>query len=225
MNIIFLGAPGSGKGTQGEKLAKHFDYQLLTTSTLLRQSSQLGDVLGAQIKADMAAGKLVSDALVWQVLARALAQSRDAGQSVCLDGYPRSLPQLAFLREDAHRYDYLFYFEVSDAVVTERICGRRVHLPSGRVYHETYAPPKVPGHDDVTGEPLVHRPDDSLAVVTQRLETYREKTLPILDAVHADIRSGQGAIKSVVTLNADQPIDVVTAELVALLGLNDTLIS
>lgn len=218
MKIIFLGAPGSGKGTQGERLANQFGYQQLTASSLLRQTLRSGDDLAEQIQTDMDAGRLVSDVLVWQVLFKEILRCERASQDVVLDGFPRSLAQLDFVNSASQQYDYLFYFNVSDRVVAQRICGRRVHLASGRVYHETYAPPKVPGHDDVTGEPLVHRPDDRIDVVTKRLATYHEKTFPVLDVVRENIRQGRGAIQSLITLDADQSIEAVGDELASILG-------
>ena len=219
MNILFLGAPGSGKGTQGERLATQHAFTLLTASQLLRDTLQSGNALSAQIQADMDAGKLVSDDMVWQVMSVSLRDCQAQQQSCILDGYPRSLGQLAFLQQSDYRYDYLVHFTVSDAVVTQRICGRRVHLPSGRVYHVDFAPPKTPGLDDITGEPLVHRADDQLEVVQARLATYKEKTLPILEAVQTAIDAGQSQIQSMITIDADQPIDVVTHVLQQQLGL------
>ena len=217
MRVLFLGAPGSGKGTQAEKLHKALGFTILTTSNLLRAQLADGSVLGAQIQAKMEAGSLVPDALVWQVVKQASQQCINQQKKYILDGYPRSMVQLDYIQSSTVIYDYLVYFEVSDAVVIERICGRRVHPSSGRVYHVQHAPENIAGQDDITGEPLVHRKDDQLAVVRRRLVTYREKTLPVVQAVQADIAAGRGRINKILTINADQPITVVTKALQAVL--------
>ena len=218
MRIIFLGAPGSGKGTQGEKLHKELNYQVLTTSNILRAHLQSDGPLGKKIQEDMQAGKLVSDDLVWQVMSAAIVENEKSGKGLVLDGYPRSLAQLDFLNQGSFEYNYMVYFKVDESIVVDRVCGRRVHMSSGRVYHIKYAPPKVEGKDDVTGEPLVHRKDDQEDVVKTRLLTYQEKTMPILDRVQQDIDQQRGKVMALVTIDASQEIHVITEQIKRLIG-------
>ncbi|MEC8882372.1 MAG: nucleoside monophosphate kinase [Pseudomonadota bacterium] len=213
MKIIFLGAPGSGKGTQSEKLNKDFGYQVITASNLLREYAQSGSEIGKQIKEIMGSGNLVDAKLVWQVMSAKIDELSQSGESIILDGYPRSIEQLNFLNADQYDYDHLVYFEISTDVLVDRVGGRRVHMPSGRVYHVDYAPPKVADRDDVTGELLVHRKDDQPEVVKKRMQTYKESTLPIIDVVQTQIAKGQGRVKKVSVINADQAIDKVTIDI------------
>lgn len=212
MKLLLIGAPGSGKGTQAERLMQNHGYQVLTVSTLLRQQLDKQGKLGETIRQTMDAGLLVSDNIVWQVITDGIS-AQDSKQGIVLDGYPRSLSQLEQLTNSTETFDAMFYFQVTEDVVVARISGRRVHLPSGRVYHVDFAPPKVAGLDDVTGEPLVHRDDDKPDVVRKRMLTFTEKTQPIVDQVKADIAAGRGVIKRLITLNADQSIDNVTKDI------------
>ncbi len=221
MKIIFLGAPGSGKGTQSEKLNKDFGYQVITASNLLREYAQSGTEIGKQIKEIMEAGNLVDAALVWRVMSAKIDELSQSGEGIILDGYPRSIEQLNFLNAGQYDYDHLVYFEISTDILVNRVGGRRVHMPSGRVYHVEYAPPKVAGRDDVTGELLVHRKDDQPEVVKKRMQTYKESTLPIIDVVRAQIAKGQGRVKRVSVINADQAIDKVTIDIERLLQVAD----
>jgi len=214
MKIILLGAPGSGKGTQGQKLSELRGFHVITASSLLREASKGSDALGQKIRSLMDAGKLVTDEVVWELTAQEVDRVLPENNQILLDGFPRSMEQLAMLNTGKHDYDHLVYLNIDPEVVIERICGRRVHLPSGRVYHINYAPPKVAGKDDVTGEDLVHRPDDQREVVEQRLITYAEKTLPIVSKVRQQISQGEGRIKNVIVVDANQPIPSVTESLI-----------
>ena len=217
MKIIFLGAPGSGKGTQSEKLNKDCGYQVITTSNLLREYAQSDTGVGRQIKEIMEAGNLVNAELVWRVMSAKIDELSHSGEGIILDGYPRSIEQLNFLNAGQYDYDHLVYFEISTNILVDRVGGRRVHMPSGRVYHVEYAPPRVEGKDDITGESLVHRKDDQPEVVKKRMQTYKESTLPIIDVVQGQIAKGQGRVKRVSVINADQSIDKVTIDIERLL--------
>ena len=208
-----MGAPGSGKGTQSENLRKKRGFEVITASSLLREYAASETDEGKQIKALMAQGNLVSASLVWQVMTQRIEQLSQKGSDIILDGYPRSIEQLNFLNDGGYDYDHLVYFQISTEVVVDRVGGRRVHEPSGRVYHVKYAPPKIAGKDDITGEDLMHRKDDQPEVVKRRMQTYKEVTLPIIDIVKDKIAKGQGRIKKISVINADQSIDKVTTDL------------
>ena len=177
--------------------------------------------IGKQIKEIMEAGNLVDAALVWRVMSAKIDELSQSGEGIILDGYPRSIEQLNFLNAGQYDYDHLVYFEISIDILVDRVGGRRVHMPSGRVYHVEYAPPKVADRDDVTGELLVHRKDDQPEVVKKRMQTYKESTLPIIDVVQAQIAKGQGRVKRVSVINADQAIDKVTVDIERLFQVTD----
>jgi adenylate kinase len=218
MKIILLGAPGSGKGTQAQKLHELLNYEVITASSVLRAYQKSGCELGKRIRSDMDAGILVSDDIVWQVIKKDISEQSAKHQKILIDGFPRSLNQLDMLNQGDHDYDGLIYLNVHMDVVVDRVCGRRVHMPSGRVYHVNYAPPKVADRDDITGEPLVHRADDTEAVVKKRLVTYHDKTLPIVHAVKQQIAAGKGRIKQLIDIDANQSIADVTKALIQALA-------
>jgi adenylate kinase len=182
VEIVLLGAPGSGKGTQGDRLAARLGSPRVSTGDLLREAVRAGAPLGIEAKRYMEAGELVPDALVEQLLQGRL-RKEDARGGFLLDGYPRNLDQAgsleAFLDRESRRLDHVVYLEVQEKEVLRRLTARRV-CPCGAVYHLENAPPKRAGVCDACGAPLVHRTDDREDVIRQRLRVYREQTEPLL---------------------------------------------
>lgn len=177
---MLLGAPGAGKGTQAELLAKKFSIAHISTGDMLRNAVASGTELGKKAKEIMAKGALVPDEIMINLVKERL-NSRDCEAGFLLDGFPRTIAQAEALEDAAIHLDYIIELTVPDEEIVKRITGRRVHPQSGRVYHIDYQPPKVPNQDDVTGEPLVQRPDDSEEIVRKRLEVYREQTEPLIN--------------------------------------------
>ena len=179
MILIFLGPPGAGKGTQAKILEDRFGYRQVSTGDMLRRHRAEKTALGLEAQGYMDSGRLVPDDLVIRMVEAELANA----ENVIVDGFPRTIPQ-------AEAFDALLVrkgltsvaviFDVDHAVLIERITGRWSNPRTGRVYHEKFAPPRVPGIDDEDGGPLVQRPDDSAAVVTKRLAEYDEKTAPLI---------------------------------------------
>ena len=183
MRAILLGPPGAGKGTQAEFLCRLFQIPQVSTGNMLRAEREAGTPIGQQVQTILAAGKLVDDALILQLVKKKL-NEKVCSQGFLLDGFPRTVQQArdleALLAESGIALDKVIYFDVPDEIIVARITGRRMHPASGRTYHVDYHPPKVPDKDDVTGEPLVQREDDKESVVRQRLAVFHAETAPLV---------------------------------------------
>ncbi|MCY4095177.1 MAG: nucleoside monophosphate kinase, partial [Gammaproteobacteria bacterium] len=157
MNVILLGPPGSGKGTQAQFIVDEFGIPQISTGDMLRSAVSTGTELGIAAKKVMDAGDLVSDDIILGLVAERLQES-DCIRGALFDGFPRTLPQAKGMTEIGVAVDAVVELVVSDDIVVERISGRRVHQPSGRVYHLTFNPPRIPEKDDETGDELIQRP-------------------------------------------------------------------
>lgn len=180
MRIILLGPPGAGKGTQAAYLTEAFGIPQISTGDMLRAQVKAGTPLGKKAEEVMAAGQLVSDDLIIGMLKERIAED-DCRNGYLLDGVPRTIPQAESLRDEGVNIDYVVEISVQDEEIVERLSGRRIHEPSGRVYHVKHMPPKEPGKDDETGEPLVQREDDKEETVRKRLQVYRDETEPLVN--------------------------------------------
>jgi adenylate kinase len=175
MRLILLGAPGAGKGTQATFIKERFNIPQISTGDMLRAAVKAGTPLGIAAKKVMDAGGLVSDDIIIGLVKDRLTQS-DCANGYLFDGFPRTIPQADALKEAGVLLDYVLEIDVPDAAIIERMSGRRVHPGSGRSYHVAFNPPKVAGHDDITGEALIQRDDDKEATVMKRLSVYHEQT-------------------------------------------------
>ena len=180
MRVILLGAPGAGKGTQAGFITKKFGIPQISTGDMLRAAVKAGTELGLQAKSVMDAGGLVSDDLIINLVKERIAQP-DCANGFLFDGFPRTIPQAEAMKEAGVSIDNVVEIAVDDEEIVQRIAGRRVHEASGRVYHVVYNPPKVEGKDDVTGEELVQRMDDTEETVRHRLSVYHSQTKPLVD--------------------------------------------
>ncbi|MDQ2077169.1 adenylate kinase [Marinimicrobium sp. ABcell2] len=180
MRIILLGAPGAGKGTQAKLIMEEFGIPQISTGDMLRAAVKAGTPLGLKAKDVMASGGLVSDDLIIALVKERI-QAPDCEHGFLFDGFPRTIPQAEALRESGIKIDYVVEIDVGDEEIVERLSGRRVHEGSGRVYHVAHQPPREPGKDDVTGEPLVQREDDKEETVRKRLAVYHEQTKPLVN--------------------------------------------
>jgi adenylate kinase len=180
MRLILLGPPGAGKGTQAAFIREHFHIPQISTGEMLRAAAAAGTPLGLEAKKVMERGNLVSDEIMVGLVKERLNQP-DCRNGCLLDGFPRTIPQAEAMRSHGIDIDYVLEIDVGEEELLLRISGRRVHPESGRNYHVKFNPPKVPGKDDVTGEPLVQRPDDKEETVRNRIEVYKRWTLPLVE--------------------------------------------
>ncbi|MFP4066926.1 MAG: adenylate kinase [Spirochaetota bacterium] len=179
MNLIFLGPPGAGKGTMASRLANERGIPHISTGDIFRENINQGTELGKQVKSILDSGELVPDELTVELVKDRLAKD-DVADGFILDGFPRTIPQAEALEQFA-RIDAVVLFTLPDEEIVRRLTGRRVHKPSGRTYHILFSPPKVPGKDDVTGEDLIQRDDDSEESIRNRLQVYRRQTEPLVE--------------------------------------------
>ncbi len=175
--IILLGPPGSGKGTQGEKLCSEFGYVKLSTGDMLREAVKKGTDLGKKAKEYMDAGALVPNDLIIGLMKEKIAE---ADGKVILDGFPRTIEQADALAEQMD-VDLALNLDVADEELVKRITLRRSCPDCNAVYHLLYNAPKKEGVCDKCGAKLYQRDDDTEATVLNRLRTYREKTMPLVD--------------------------------------------
>jgi adenylate kinase len=177
MNVILLGAPGSGKGTQAQQICRVLAVPQISTGDIIRSAIREQTALGLEFKSYADAGELVPDDLVNRLVDSRLVQC-DCAAGFLLDGFPRTLAQAewldAALDKQGRHIDRVISFEVDDAVILERITGRRTDPATGHAYHLTFDPPPI----EIMHR-LVHRADDTEAVLRRRLEEYSEKTAPI----------------------------------------------
>ena len=214
MNLILLGPPGAGKGTQAKRLEQRHGLVQLATGDMLRRAVASGSPLGEKVKAIMEAGRLVPDDIIIEMIADRIA-APDAAHGFILDGFPRTVPQAealdAMLAEHGKKLDHVILMEVDEATLVDRIAGRFTCQACGASYHERYKRPAVEGVCDVCGSTdLVHRADDRPEAIATRLAAYRNQTAPILPYYRA-----RGILRSV---DGMAEIDEVTREIEAVIA-------
>ncbi len=182
MNVILLGPPGAGKGTQAKKLFVEFGSPQISTGDILRQAARSGTELGKLAAPLMQLGQLVPDDLVVQIVEERLRQP-DCARGFVLDGFPRTLPQAealdAALARSSRKLDAVISLEVPESELVERISGRRSCPNDGSVYHLTQHPPRRAGFCDKCNAPLIQRDDDREDKVRQRFAVYTRETSPL----------------------------------------------
>ncbi|KUR74292.1 adenylate kinase [Novosphingobium sp. FSW06-99] len=189
MNIILLGPPGAGKGTQAQRLVDRYGFKQLSTGDMLRAAVKAGTPVGLQAKAVMEAGQLVSDDIVSALIGDEL-DALAPGQGAIFDGYPRTAPQAealdVILTARGRKLDHVIELDVDEDALVERITGRFTCAQCGKGYNDHFELPKVPGTCDKCGShEFKRRPDDNEATVRTRMAEYRAKTAPILPIYNA----------------------------------------
>jgi adenylate kinase len=184
LNLILLGPPGAGKGTQAERLREDFSLAHIATGDMLRAAVAEGSELGQEAQRYMNAGELVPDEVIIGMIAQRIA-APDARDGFLLDGFPRNVAQADALREKLAELQRqllaALYIEVSDDEVVRRLSGRRVCAKNGHVYHLEFDPPKHEGICDQDGSRLIQRDDDREETIRRRLEVYHQQTAPLID--------------------------------------------
>ena len=213
MNLIMLGAPGAGKGTQAKKIAAKYDIPHISTGDIFRANIKNGTELGNKAKTYMDQGLLVPDELVVDLVVDRVQQD-DCKNGYVLDGFPRTIPQAealdAALAKLGQKVDYAINVEVPDENIVNRMSGRRACVDCGATYHIVYAPTKVENICDKCGGTLILRDDDKPETVTKRLGVYHEQTQPLIDYY-----TTQGVLK---TVDGTRDLNEVFQEIVDILG-------
>ena len=210
MRLILLGAPGAGKGTQAEILSRLLSIPTISTGNILRAAMKNGTPVGVRAKEYVDAGRLVPDEVIIGIIQERLAQPDCAGGYI-LDGVPRTIPQAEAMEEMGIAVDYALSIEIEDAVIIERMSGRRTCKNCSQTFHIVSNPPKKEGVCDFCGGELTVRKDDAPETVKARLETYHRETEPL-----KDFYARRSKLRSV----DNQPsIEATTAEIRKVLGL------
>lgn len=209
MNLILLGAPGAGKGTQAELLVKKLSIPAISTGNMLREAIANGTELGKKAKQFMDEGALVPDELILGIIGDRVAQS-DCAKGFILDGVPRTLAQAEALEAKGIRIDHVVSIEVDDSVIEGRMTGRRVCGKCGASYHVVANPPKVDGVCDSCGSELVIRKDDKPETVRKRLEVYHATTEVLKDFY--------GKLGRLCIVNGDQSIEGANEDILKAIG-------
>ena len=180
MNLILMGAPGAGKGTQSANISEKWNIPAVSTGDMLRAAVKAGTELGMKAKSCMDAGQLVPDEIVIGIIKDYLS-SDSCKNGFILDGFPRSIPQAEALDAMGVKIDVVLSIEVEDEKIVERMSGRRICSSCGASYHVVYNPPKAENVCDACGASLYTRDDDAAETVLKRLETYHNITEPLKD--------------------------------------------
>ena len=209
MNLILLGAPGAGKGTQAELLVSQLSIPAVSTGNMLREAMANGSELGQKVKKLMDEGSLVPDEVILDLVAERVAQP-DCANGFILDGVPRTLAQAEALEQRGLKIDHVISIEIDDSVIEGRMTGRRVCGKCGASYHVVANPPKTEGICDSCGSGLIIRKDDAKETVRHRLEVYHELT----EALKGFYQQ-RGMLRIV---NGDQPIDGANRDILKAIG-------
>ena len=209
MNLILLGAPGAGKGTQAALLMEKLSIPSISTGNMLREAIANGTELGKQVKTFMDGGMLVPDDLILSIVAERVAQP-DCANGFILDGVPRTLPQAAALKAKGVRIDHVVSIEIDDSVIEGRMTGRRVCGKCGASYHVIANPSKVEGICDSCGGELIIRKDDAPETVRKRLQVYHASTEVLKDFY--------GKLGRLVMVNGSQSIEGANEDILKAIG-------
>ena len=203
--ILLLGPPGAGKGTQADLICNFLKIPKISTGDMLREAIASRNTLGQKVSGIMKSGKLVSDEIIIELILDRIAQP-DCELGFLFDGGIRTVGQGNLCEVNNIKFTHVIEIQVTDAVIIDRMSGRRVHPGSGRNYHLIYQPPKQGGLDDVTGEPLIQRDDDKPETVKHRLNVYQEETKPLVD--YYQLKADQSSLKYI-SINGAQDVEKV----------------
>ena len=208
MNIVLIGPPGAGKGTQAKFIINNYNIPQISTGDMLRENVSNKTPLGLDATKFMDVGELVPDQIILDMMKKRL-QGNDCCNGFVLDGFPRTTIQADGLTELLNKLNikinYVLVLSVKDDIIVKRMSGRRLHPKSGRVYHVEYNPPKNLGIDDITNEKLIIRDDDKEDTVRKRLQVYHKQTKPIINYYND--------YNIVHTIDGENKIDIIKKEI------------
>ena len=213
--MILFGAPGVGKGPQAEFICEKLGIPQISTGDILREAVQADTPLGKKVKGVMNNGALVPDEIIIDLVKERIVRD-DCRNGYLFDGFPRTIPQAQALIEQNVDIRCVIEIAVSDGEIVSRLSGRRVHVDSGRVYHITYSPPKVPGRDDETGDELIQRHDDKEETIIERLAVYREQTKPLV-TFYKELCNEEGSKRNYYSIDGTGKSSVVRDEIFSIL--------
>ena len=216
MQLILLGPPGAGKGTQAQFISEKYAVPQVSTGDMLRAAIKAGTELGKKVKDVMDSGALVSDDLIIALVKERI-QQPDCVNGFLLDGFPRTIPQAQALKDAGIPIDFVVEISVDDEQIVSRLSGRRVHEDSGRIYHVEHNPPKVADIDDITGEPLIQREDDREETIRNRLDVYHNQTEPLV-AFYTELANSANQSPAFKSVNGLGKLDEVQTRIVSALS-------
>ncbi|MCV2518637.1 MAG: nucleoside monophosphate kinase [Candidatus Lightella neohaematopini] len=205
IRVIFIGAPGSGKGTQSDLLAKKYKIPKISVGELLHK------LVNNSISDSINLGNLISDNVVCNIVKARLCKS-DCDNGFILDGFPRSINQAQYLTINNIKINFVFNIKLSYKVIIKRLLGRRIHKSSGRIYHIKYNPPMVDGLDNITGEQLISRKDDNINIIKHRLKIHNEQINNIINYYKQEVKLGN--IISYTEIDGAKSIDLILTEII-----------
>ncbi|CAL4324964.1 Adenylate kinase [Buchnera aphidicola (Eriosoma lanigerum)] len=215
MNIILLGPPGTGKGTQAQFIKKKYNIPQISTGDLLKNiSSTVENKQKNEILEKLKQGKLIKDEIVVNLIQNRIIKL-DCKNGFLLDGFPRTLNQANYMKEKKIKINYIIEFWLPTSFIMERIIGRQIHKNSGRIYHKTFYPPKIEGIDDITGEKLITRYDDNKDIILTRIKEYKKFTIPLIKYYLKEQENRNLIYKKIDSRNS---INVIQKEIINLLN-------
>lgn len=214
MKIILLGPPGAGKGTQANYIRQEFNIPQISTGDILRAEVRAGTKRGLELKKIMDAGELVSDELILDII-KVRITADDCRNGYLFDGFPRTVAQADGMLINHIAVEYVVEIWVEDDEIIRRMSGRRIHPQSGRSYHVLFNPPKQEGRDDVTGEPLIQRDDDSEATVRKRLQIYHSQTSPLIEYYQKHASSSDAGSVKYIRITGDGAVEKIRDEIIS----------
>lgn len=226
LNLVLVGPPGAGKGTQASRLVKDFNLPFISVGDILRANVKEGTELGVKAKEFMDKGELLPDELVVNLIIERLKEP-DADDGFILDGFPRTVAQAEALEKgltDADRkLSAVVVIEVPDEDLIERLSGRRVNPTTGRTYHIKFDPPKHEGVDDIDGTKLIQRDDDKPETIANRLKVYHDQTAPVIGYYEQESAENKALVRRIDGTREPDEVYRHIRALVATVRLEDTL--
>jgi len=217
MRVILLGAPGAGKGTQAQYISEAFSIPQISTGDMLRAAVKAASPLGIAAKKVMDEGGLVPDDIIIALVKERIEQ-HDCSKGCLFDGFPRTIAQAEALNTEGIHIDNIIEIEVPDEEIIKRMSGRRVHPASGRTYHIMFNPPAVPDKDDITGDELVQRADDSEETVSKRLKIYHDQTEPLIEYYSKLAMNGSAAAPRFSKISGIGKVDQIRSAIITALN-------